>query len=219
MRRTNALIKSGVLQTETAGLWITALAALTWLVLSAGPLDESLLQLGYTKFWSAHGTASPDFHEALRRDPASPYRWCDLAEALFQENDTASAQYCISRAVFLGPNVPAILLRAIHMNWLLGKPDNALTYSLRLLGLTAQYDSLVFHTYDRMGLTTEQVLSQGLPSDGRAARSYFRHLIITNRLDDLQTAWRWLIERAFVDEGTAEAYKAAARPPNPSTSH
>src|SRR5207248_4852858 len=135
-------------------------------------------------------TASVDFREALRRDPASPYRWCDLAEALFHENDMAGARYCISRAVSLGLNVPAVLLRAVNMNWFLGNTDVMLTYSQRLIALTAQYNHTIFDIYERMGLTLEQVLSRGLPADSGPAQDYFRHLIVNNRMAELQPVWR-----------------------------
>jgi hypothetical protein len=166
----------------------------------------NLLTAGYRSLWSGRNPASPDFREALRRDPASPYRWSDLAEALLHENQISSAQYCTSQAIVLGPNVPAILWRAANAEWLLGKPDLALTYSRRILEVTAHFDALVFRNYDRMGLTLEQVLNGGLSDGSRPAQAYFRYLLETNRMANLDTVWRWMNEHAFTGEPLARDY-------------
>ena len=41
--------------------------------------------------------------ETLRRNVASPDRWCDLGEALLAVGRIQEAQYCFTRAVELGP--------------------------------------------------------------------------------------------------------------------
>src|ERR1700730_1687457 len=196
------------LPTEPAALLITGGLAVIFalLILSARSRDERLLMAGYHNLWSGRGPASADLREALRRDPASPYRWCDLSEGLLDEYDVSGAQYCISRAVSLGPNVPAILLRAVNMNWLIGKPDLSLSYSQRLLALTAQYDSVLFRTYDRMGMTIEQVLDHGLPALARPAQSYFRYLLAGKQIGKLDVGWRWTSEHSFVDEALVRDY-------------
>jgi tetratricopeptide (TPR) repeat protein len=56
--------------------------------------------------------ASREFRTALARDPAYPYRWCDLGEALFSAHDIIHARYCCTRAVELAPQSPPVLLRA-----------------------------------------------------------------------------------------------------------
>jgi hypothetical protein len=195
-------------QSESAALFITGGLAviLALAMVSARSRDDNLLMAGYRHLWSGRGPASADFREALRRDPASPYRWTDLAEALLHENNISGAQYCISQAIFLGPNVPAILLRAVNVEWLIGKPDLALTYSRHILDVTAHFDSLVFRSYDRMGLTMEQVLNRGLSGGGRPAQSYFRYLLVTNRMANLKAAWRWMSEHALADERLARDY-------------
>ena len=53
-----------------------------------------------------------DFRRALERDPASPFRWCDLGEAYLASGDDGLAGYCFSRALQLGSRTPAIQFRA-----------------------------------------------------------------------------------------------------------
>src|SRR5437867_5168809 len=42
--------------------------------------------------------AVANFQEALRRNPASASRWCDLGEALLESGQIEKARYCFSRA-------------------------------------------------------------------------------------------------------------------------
>ena len=106
----------------------------------------------------------------------------------------------------LGPQVPAILLRAAHVAWLSGNPDLALIHSRQILAITAHFDSLLFRDYDRMGFTMEQVLERGLASGSRPAQAYFQYLLATNRTADLRNAWRWMNQHAFADEHLARDY-------------
>ena len=46
--------------------------------------------------------AVANLQEALRRNPASADRWCDLGEALLKSGQTEKARTCFSRALELG---------------------------------------------------------------------------------------------------------------------
>src|SRR5437762_7657711 len=56
--------------------------------------------------------ALANLQEALRRNVASPYRWCDVGEALLAAGRIKEARYCVVRAVELGPQIPPVLWRA-----------------------------------------------------------------------------------------------------------
>ena len=52
-----------------------------------------------------------DLAEFLKRDPAGPYRWEDVGEALEKSGRTEAARYCFARAITLGPRIPSMLFR------------------------------------------------------------------------------------------------------------
>src|SRR5213593_4424217 len=56
--------------------------------------------------------AEARFQEALRRNPASADRWCDLGEAWLKSGLTEKARTCFSRALDLGAESIQILWRA-----------------------------------------------------------------------------------------------------------
>src|SRR2546429_708520 len=78
--------------------------------------NDLLLERGYEQSGeddeeSVKG-AVETFREALRRDPASAYRWCDFGEALRMAGQVEQAGYCISQALEHGPNIAPVPLRA-----------------------------------------------------------------------------------------------------------
>ncbi len=80
--------------------------------------------------------------QALRLDPASPYRWCDLAEALqaARQGDPAA---CMRRAVELGGALPPILMRAVNLHLARGEHSLAMGYAARIMELTPEYDAIL----------------------------------------------------------------------------
>jgi len=160
--------------------------------------------LGGTR--AALQSATADFREALRRDPASPFRWCDLAEALQQSGDAASARYCMARAIERGPHSPYVLLRAGNLDLQLGETQEALQRLSRVLEVVPDYDPIIFASYARFVGSTGEVLRQGIPNSRRAAQSYFRYLLREGGEKDLQLVWDWLSSRSFTDAALAGEY-------------
>jgi hypothetical protein len=145
------------------------------------------------------------FREAVRRDPAHPYRWCELGEALVEAGDTSGAAACISRALELGPNSAPLILRAANLHFRFGQTRRALELMSRVLGLTDEYDEIVFGTYSRMGVTIADALAHGLPHD-RAARGYLRFLMARGNLQDARELWGGLRARSLGDRALTAEY-------------
>src|SRR5260370_25105186 len=68
----------------------------------------------------------PGFAEILRRDPASSYRWCDLAEAMVESGQLETARYCMGPAIAFAPHSAAILLRAANFFFLINDMPKAI---------------------------------------------------------------------------------------------
>jgi tetratricopeptide (TPR) repeat protein len=178
----------------------------TWLRSS----ETAIAREGYERLLAGKlegpGGAVEAFETALRRDMASPYRWCDLGEAWLAAGGIEKAEYCVNRALELGPNSPPVLIRAANFHFRTGEPRRALPYTARVLRMVGEYDETIFSSYDRMGVTQEEVLRAGLPNSERAAQSYFRHLIAKGSTEQVQAGWHWVESRSFADDQLADEY-------------
>ncbi len=145
------------------------------------------------------------FELALRRDPASPYRWCDYGEALLASGDAAGARRAMARGLELGPAIGPILMRQVNFARRVDDAGTALRIGNRLLALVPDYDDAVFTTRDRMEIPTAQALDSGLP-DRRAAQSYLRHTVEGLNLPRAADAWAWLLRKGYVDDALADYY-------------
>ena len=56
--------------------------------------------------------AAREWREAVRRDPADAYRWCEAGQALLRANDPRAARLAFERAVDLAPDIPPVLWQA-----------------------------------------------------------------------------------------------------------
>jgi tetratricopeptide (TPR) repeat protein len=146
------------------------------------------------------------FEEALRRDPASPYRWASLADALLAGGQTVRARRCYAQAVALAPHSPAILFRAANFHFRLGELAPALAYTSRILSFTDGYDQVVFSAWDRLQVAPDLILRHGLPESPRPAESWLRYLIARGRLSAARMAWDWAVLRSYPVAGVAAGY-------------
>jgi tetratricopeptide (TPR) repeat protein len=145
------------------------------------------------------------FRRAVARDPASPYRWCDLAEALMEAGATAEARQCYERAVESGPRIAAVLLRAANLSFRAGDPQRALEYDGRVLGLVRGYEGPIFLTYTRMGVPAQQIVDKGLPDD-RSKQEFFLYLTRVGPVEDLELVWRALRSRGIAEDRAADRF-------------
>lgn len=143
--------------------------------------------------------------EALRQDPASPYRWCDLAEALSEEGQREKARYCFEKARKLAPNVPPIWMRAMFFHLEGEETVAALDSSARVLNIVPDYDEVIFNYYDRFVPNVAEVLPH-LADNARASQAYFRHLLKSAKTEDAAIAWAWLGRRSFAQDRLAAEY-------------
>ena len=148
------------------------------------------------------------FTEALRRDASSPYRWCDLGEALLAAGQQEKALACYRRGLELGPELAPILWRVSRCFLELDRQREALPYLARILEKTEALDTDVFAAIDAAGIPAADVLAYGLPEkEPRAGRAWFRHILGRADIGDVRAAWDWLMARNFVDNQLAASWQ------------
>ena len=149
--------------------------------------------------------ASVNLREALRLDPASPYRWCDLAERFSEEGQREKARYCFEEARGLAPNIPPIWMRSMFFYLQGEETAAALDSSARVLKIVPNYDDVIFNYYDRFVPAVAEVLPH-LADNGRAGQAYFSHLLKSGTTEDAAIAWTWLRGRFFSKDQFAVEY-------------
>ncbi len=151
-------------------------------------------------------SAIQDFQEAVRRDPASAYRWCELAEALLEGRQADQAKAAMSRAVELGPKTPPILLRSFNLLVRLQEIRQALPVAGRILALVPDYDDYLFGSFTRWSIAISDVLELGLPQDPRAAHAYALFLARSQDAERLDPLWAWMSSRFPPDRKLVHTY-------------
>ena len=168
--------------------------------------DAALYRRGYRQLWDGTPEQVRASVETLRRavfeNPASAYRWLDLADALLQNGRVKQASYCYRRAVELGPTSPPILFRAASFHLTAKEEAHGLSLMSRILEQIRSYDQPIFSFYGALGLPTEQVLQQGIPRRAGPARSYLLFTLRHNNGRGAGVIWQWLSARGFADEQT-----------------
>lgn len=176
------------------------------------PQSESIeanRQLWLGNILGSDGTIAHS-RSALASDPAFPYRWSDLGDALASDPDSLEkARYCFRQARRLAPHDPQIALRAAHFHFRLGETETALQLGAEILRQTPDYDSVVFVSYLRMGGDLSGILQTGIADNPRAAGAFFRFL--SGRPDPAaeDTAWVWLAARGYATHPLAELRAAS----------
>jgi O-antigen ligase/tetratricopeptide (TPR) repeat protein len=141
----------------------------------------------------------------LSRDPAAPYRWEYLGEALMKSGRIAEARYCFSRAVALAPNSPPTLLTAADFHLELGETQIGLDLASRSLQGGDQFDNAVFGTLEDRHVAADDVLRHVL-KDRRTSQIYLRRLLANDNATDAGKAWDWMISHRDVDNALANEY-------------
>jgi hypothetical protein len=171
--------------------------------------SDELASVAYRRLAEGNSRESLRLFElALRRDPASPYRWCDYGEALLAAGDKERAARVMARGIELGPAVAPILMRAVNFARRVGDGGSALRHGRQLLALAPDYDDAIFTAWDRMELPTAAALASGLP-DRRSAQSYLRHAVDGPDLGQAFQTWLWIESKGYVDDALADEYTSA----------
>ena len=147
-----------------------------------------------------------DFQEAVRRDPASAYRWCDLAQAFLMSGQSNQARDSISHALELAPYLSSIAMTAANLYFQLEDTQEGLHCARRVLSQSNEFDSSIFDTYDQLGIDIETVLNEGLPPEMRPAQAFFHHILDRDQNADAQATWQWLYAHALTDDKLAGQY-------------
>jgi tetratricopeptide (TPR) repeat protein len=145
------------------------------------------------------------YTEALRRDPANPYRWSDLGQALLANGDTERARSCYRRALGLSRQVPQVWLRDANFHFELDEPQDALRSAAHVLKTVPDYDSVLFGYFDRLIDSPSAVLAQ-IGDDRRATRSYVQHLVGIGNMDGARAAWDYALRKGFDDDPLTASY-------------
>lgn len=178
-----------------------------------GPLFEALcsVHLCSDGLLAKRAADSQDPSEQLRlyrtlvkRDPASAYRWCDLGQTLLDQKRLPEAEQAFGRAQKLAPHVPAVLMRVANAQLLLKKPQAAVPYMKSVLAMVREYDGAIFSSYERIGLSVEDIIRSALPDS--AAPSYLEYLIETNQDAAASLVWKRIGRRGVVGATLAASY-------------
>lgn len=200
MRLTRGFIS--IISLAAAVLAVGGIAGVSWFATS-----EEGAAKGYERLLAGETAGAVEiFEAAVRRDAASPYRWCDLAEAELAAGEKDRARRAMGRAVDMGPRIVPVLMRAANFYYRMGEERRALPYGARILRLVEQYDGAVFGLYDRMEAGVDAVLREGLGGEARAGRAYLRHVMGRGDREGARAVWEWVSARRAGDDRTADDY-------------
>ena len=174
--------------------------------------DDALRDSGYQLLSQGDkasiAAAVETFRESVRRDPASTYRWCTLAEALLAAGQRDEARQCIERALVLGPNMGQILMRAAAFYFEVDQKKEALHCMSSLLSKTSDFDASIFSAYARHSVGIDNILNDGLPPLERPGQAHFRFMMSqeSTTADDARKAWQRLVAHQWTSDKLAGEY-------------
>lgn len=142
----------------------------------------------------------------LYRDPANPYSWCDLAEALQRIEKTDEARKMFARAIELGPAIPPVQARAGNFYYLTGDVTSAVKAYSTVLSTVHDYDSIVFMTLGRLGLRPQEVVARVLPKETVTGANYLTFVMKSGSPGDVDAVWAWLRANKLPDDAIAGRY-------------
>jgi hypothetical protein len=183
------------------------------------PMPQMVANQAYRELWSDHAEgrhgAIEMFQQSLAMDPAFPYRWSDLGDALAAAGRIDSARYCFRRSLELAPNSPQIAMRAANFHLGEGELGPALQLGAVVLRITPDYDAMVFNSWLRLGGDLNGILQDGIGANARAEEAFFRFLIAnatghsaTGQSEEsrLFQTWNWMEDHSSVTRPLATAW-------------
>ena len=144
--------------------------------------------------------------QALKRNPASPFRWCELGAALLDNGYIEDARICFERALVLGPNLVSNLSLVSRFYDRIGERAESLKCSARILHLAPSYAQGILESYTSSSYRLTDTLNYGLPPDPAVGRAYFRILLRGNEPETIRQAWSWLSQRNIPDRELTGLY-------------
>jgi hypothetical protein len=144
--------------------------------------------------------ALADLQEALRRNAASPDRWCDLGERFLAAGRILDARYCFTRAIDLGPLSPPVFWRTAQFYARIQELHRSQEYMGKVLSFMPKYKGLVFETYLSTQADVVDTLEHGFVPESRFPQDYFRYLLEHNvTVEDTHKAWKWMKDHSLAD--------------------
>jgi hypothetical protein len=143
---------------------------------------------------------------AVKREPAAPNRWCDLGDGFVKTGRAKQARYCFSNALALGPEIPPVLFRSAKFYRAVHEDDRALEQGAQVLERSDVYQLSIFDWYRDQKFSVNDILSRGLPTGPRVARSYLRYLTGLADISNARITWDWLISHHYADVPTVRDY-------------
>jgi len=147
---------------------------------------------------------------ALILNPASAYRWADLADSEMNAKNVELGRFCIRQALASAPGNPAILFRAASLYLRIEDYPQALEHLLTVLrnpDLSAYYDR-VFALYSQMDVPLSDLLNHGLPRSAAAANGFLRFWVNQNKLEEAQETFNWINQNSLASIQSAGSYTA-----------
>ena len=128
----------------------------------------------------------------VRKRPAWPYAWLDLAEGLMASGRTGEAKASVANAIALGPRVRPVVRRSATLFDALGDRRQAVTLMSRELHETGADAGALFDWFVERRIPSADVLA-GLSNDARALPAYLRYLMLPGTCPDAERAWHALL--------------------------
>jgi hypothetical protein len=153
----------------------------------------------------ADSNASVSPLQQLRNNPGSARLWLLAGEAFFVDNQLDKARYCFEQAVELAPRSPPVLVQAAAFFHAIDRRNEGLELLSRALGLTREYDDVVFPLYGRLA-DASTILRLGVPLEKSAAQAYFVYLLDRDEIDRAGLAWDWLVRNELADGPVPRRY-------------
>jgi tetratricopeptide (TPR) repeat protein len=191
---------------SAVALFLAAIAGFASLLInsnwdaSSDTFDDDVIK-GYRELWASPVDIAGGldaFKSALRQDPASPLRWEDLGGALLKTGRLDQANYCFQQAIQLAPHVPAVQMRLANFEMQTGETLKALATMRGILAETAAYDEIIFSYYQRLAVTTAELLANGIPDTPRAARAFFLYSLSRHDTARTQVIREWSESRGLM---------------------
>ncbi len=187
-----------------AGLFLLVEAVRTTLAGGPETVVEAAAQRLFEGGEGSVNAAVDGARKALESSPASPHRWCDMAEAFLEAGDGERAGRCFRRAEHLGPAVPEVLLRSFYGAARQRREQDKVRLAHTILGMVRTYDDVVYGLYLSSDRSLTENLESGFPT--AAAPSFLRFITDRGEFDSAAGLWRWMAERGIASESSAIGY-------------
>ena len=144
-----------------------------------------------------------NFASVINEDASDPYVWAAYADSLETSGEVAKAGGAMDQSVTLGPNLPAVLIRAAYFDFTHGQFDRGAALSSKILGETSAFDPLIFSylQYYRKGSGT--ILGAGIPAAKRPAGAWAAWIGKNGSEDDARKTWGWMMQNHLMDRPSA----------------